>query len=90
VNRDASYNCGTEARVNGDCNKVPQWIEGRSPTGPFVVRIDAEAVVPAADDSEPCFEPATMRLLERAQRLADAGDLESLSTLGEIYPRRSA
>ena len=76
--------------IKGQRIKVPQWIEGRSASGPFAVRIDAEAVIPEEDQSEPCFEPATMRLLEEAQRLADAGDVDTLSRMGEVYTRRSA
>lgn len=76
--------------VKGTRINLPQWIEGRSSAGRFVVRIEAEAVIPEADPSEPCFEPGTMRMLEEAQRLADSGDTEALAKLGEVYFRRSA
>jgi hypothetical protein len=67
---------------------VVQWIEDKH--GTLVVRIEAPAVIPDADPSEPCFEPPTMRTLEEAQRLADAGEIEALAKLGEVYMRRSA
>jgi len=77
--------------VKGTRIKLPQWIEGRSSSGEsFVVRIEADAVIPDADPSEPCFEPETARLLDEAQRLADAGDLNTLTKLGEVFIRRSA
>jgi len=76
--------------VAGRRVRVPQWIEGRTTAGSFVVRIDAEAVIPDADPSEPCFEPSVVRQLDEAQRLADQGDVESLAKFGEVYFRRSA
>jgi len=78
--------------VQGTRITMPQWIEGRLPGGggSFVVRIEVEAVVPDADPSEPCFEPETAKMLDEAQRLADAGDLDALAELGDIYIRRTA
>ncbi len=76
--------------VKGTRIKLPQWIEGRSAFGSFVVRIDTDAVIPDADPSEPCFDPDAARLLDEAQRLADAGDIDALSNMGEVYVRRSA
>jgi hypothetical protein len=70
--------------------KVPQWIEGRSLAGPFVVRVMVDAIVPEEDPSEPCFEPAALRLIDEAQRLADRGDVDALARLGDVYIRRSA
>jgi len=66
--------------VKGTHIRLPQWIEGRSSSGEsFVVRIEADAVIPDADPSEPCFEPETARRLDEAQRLADAGDVDALN-----------
>jgi len=76
--------------VQGSRIKLPQWIEGQTASGSFVVRVEVEAVIPDADQSEPCFEPDAVRLLDEAQRLADAGDLESLAKIGEVYFRRTA
>ena len=79
-----------DAMVKGTKIKLPQWIEGRSSAGLFVVRIDADAVIPDADTSEPCFEPPTVKLLDEAQRLADEGDVDALARLGAVYFRRTA
>ena len=76
--------------IKGQQVKVPQWIEGRSRAGSFVARIEADAIIPDADPTEPCFDPSTMRMLEEAQKLADAGDTDALARLGAVYFRRSA
>lgn len=76
--------------VPGKRIKLPQWIEGMSPLGPFVVRVEVDAVIPDADPSEPCFEPATVRFLDDLQAKADAGDVDALAKVGEVYVRRSA
>ncbi len=77
-------------RLKGRRLGLLQWIEGRGARGPFVVSVMAEAVIPDADPSEPCFEPDTLRWLDEVQRLADAGDTKALSKLGEVYVRKSA
>ena len=76
--------------ANPKRTKVPQWIEGRGVAGPFVVRVLADALILEGDDPEPCFEPRTMKLLEEAQRLADAGNIEALTRIGDVYFRKSA
>ena len=70
----------------GKKTKVVKWIHGRV----CVVRVEVQAVIPDADPSEPCLEPATVKWLDELQRLADAGDVESLARAGEVYVRRSA
>jgi hypothetical protein len=55
-----------------------------------VVKVEVDAVVPDADGSEPCLEPSTLKWLDELQRKADAGDLDALSKVGEVYVRRSA
>jgi hypothetical protein len=77
-------------RVKGRLLKLPQWIEGRVRSGPFVVRVLAEAVIPQGDTSEPCFEPETLRWLDEIQRLADAGRIGELARYGTVYVSRSA
>lgn len=76
--------------VKGQRIKVAQWIEGRSLMGPFVLKVEVEAVIPDADTSEPCFEPQVLRQLDEWQRLADLGRIEELAKVGEVYVRKTA
>ena len=66
--------------------RVTKWIHGRM----CVARVEAEAVLPEADPSEPCLEPATLRWLDDLQKLADEGDVEALARVGEVFVRRTA
>jgi hypothetical protein len=66
--------------------RISQWIHGER----CVVRVEVEAVVPAEDPSEPCFEPATIRWMDQIQQLADEGKAEELAKIGDVYVRRSA
>ncbi|MEX2212750.1 MAG: hypothetical protein WD768_01395 [Phycisphaeraceae bacterium] len=72
--------------IPGQRVRVPKWVHGRL----CVVRVEAEAVIPDADPSEPCLEPATLRWLDQLQQWADAGDVESLAKVGEVFVRRTA
>lgn len=53
----------------------------------FAVRVRVEAVYPIDDPSEPCFEPAAIKLLDHLQDLADAGDVDALAKHGDVYVR---
>ena len=72
--------------IKGRRIKVPQWIHGKL----CVVRVEVDAVVPDEDPSEPCFEPAAVKWMDEIQRLADAGQVDQLAKVGEVYVRRSA
>jgi len=72
--------------VQGQRMKLTRWIH----SGPCVLRVEVDAVIPDADPSEPCLEPDTVRLLDRLQQLADEGRVEELERYGEVYIRRSA
>lgn len=76
--------------IRGTQTKQVQWIEGRVGGVPFVVRVEADAVIPDAAPEETCFEPATMRWLEEIQDRADAGDVSWLAKVGEVFVRRTA
>lgn len=76
--------------IKGKRIKVPQLIEGRSVAGPFIVRVEVEAVIPDADPREPCFEPAVLRLLDEWQQMAEAGRIDELAKVGDVFVRRSA
>lgn len=73
-------------QIPGKRVRVPKWIHGRM----CVVRVDAEAVIPDADPSEPCLEPATLKWLDKLQAMADAGQVDALAKLGDVYVRRTA
>ena len=72
--------------IKGRRVKVPKWIHSES----CAVRVQVEAVVPDEDPSEPCFEPPAVKWMDELQRLADAGDVEALAKVGDVYVRRSA
>lgn len=59
-------------------------------SGQVAVRVRVEAVIPHADPSEPCLAPPAMRFLDEVQRLTNAGDVDALAKIGEVYVRRSA
>ena len=60
-----------------------RWIHGAA----AVVRVEVDAVIPAEDPSEACFEPATLKFLDLVREKADAGDVAWLRTVGEVYAR---
>jgi hypothetical protein len=72
--------------VEGRRIRIPKWIFGDR----CVVRVEVEAVIPDFDPSEPCLEPETVRWLDEVQRKADAGEVEHLAKIGEVYVRQSA
>lgn len=51
----------------------------------FVVAVEVEAVIPDADPSERCFEPATVELLRQVELHARRGDVEWLKRRGKVY-----
>jgi len=71
---------------NGKKIKQTRWIH----TTPCVVRVEVEAVIPEDDPSEPCFEPKTVEFLREVYERAEAGDMEWLDRIGDVYVRRSA
>jgi len=70
----------------GEKIKKTEWIHGSQ----CVVRVEVDAIRPADDRNEVYFEPATIRHLERLQRLADEGKVDELAEFGVLYIRRSA
>lgn len=73
-------------RIEGERIRIPRWIHA----GPCVVRVEVEAVNPPEDAGEPCLESETVRWLDQLQQLAEAGQVEELEKVGEVYVRRSA
>lgn len=76
--------------VKGKRTTVTHWIEGHSGGIHFVARVEVDAVIPDADPSEPCLEPATLRRLDELRRLARAGDVAALAESADVYFRRTA
>jgi hypothetical protein len=72
--------------IPGKRVRLPKWIHGSA----CAVHVEVEGVIPDADPSEPCLEPATVRYLDELQRLANAGMVDELAKHGEVYIRRSA
>ena len=63
-----------------------RWVHA----GPCVVRVEVEAVVPTDDPSEPCYESETVEFLREVHERAEAGDVEWLKNVGDVYVRLSA
>jgi len=53
--------------------------------GRYVVSIEVDMVVPAEDDSEPCYEAETVQLLREVAERAEQGDIEWLRRHGKVY-----
>jgi hypothetical protein len=54
-------------------------------TDAFVVAVEVEMVIPDDDPSEPCYEPATVKLLKDLQSRAEQGDIAWLRSHGKVY-----
>lgn len=70
-------------RLEGKRVRRTRWVHGRR----CVVKVEVEAVVPVDDPSEPCFESETVEFLRLVHEKADAGDVDWLKTVGEVYAR---
>jgi hypothetical protein len=54
-------------------------------TDKFVVAVEVDAVLPDADPSEPCYEPATVEFLREVEMHARRGDVDWLKQRGKVY-----
>jgi hypothetical protein len=54
-------------------------------TDRFVIAVEVEAVIPDAEPSEPCYEPATVELLREVEVRAKKGDVAWLRQHGKVY-----
>ena len=54
-------------------------------TQDFVVAVEVEAVIPADDTSEPCYEAETVQLLRDVEEHAKRADIEWLQQHGRVY-----
>lgn len=58
-----------------------RWVQ----RGRYAVEVEIEVIYPADDTSEPCLEPATVRLLDEVARRAEAGDIAFLESAGRVF-----
>ncbi len=58
---------------------------GHLHAGRFAVRLEVEAVIPPDDPSEPCYEPDVVEFIREVHERANAGDIEWLKTVGDVY-----
>lgn len=72
--------------IEGKRVKEVRWIHA----GPCVVRVEVDAVIPAGDPSEPCFEPEAVRFLRQVHEKAEAGDIAWLQKIGKVYVQSPA
>jgi hypothetical protein len=68
-------------RVDGKRLKRNRLIE----RGRYVVSVEVEMVVPAEDESEPCYEAETVELLRQVAEHAERGDVQWLRRRGKVY-----
>ena len=68
-------------RISGERVKRTRLIQ----TDQYVVALEVEAVIPADDPSEPCYEAETVELLKEAKQRAEAGDVTWLKQHGRVY-----
>ena len=54
-------------------------------TDRYVVVLEVDAVIPDADPSEACYEPATVELLRQVEFHARANDVAWLKRHGKVY-----
>jgi len=73
-------------QIEGQRVKRTRWVHA----GPCVVRVEVDAVIPIDDPTEPCFEPQTVQFLRQVHEKAEAGDVDWLKTIGQVYVRASA
>ncbi len=70
-------------KFEGQRIKQVRWIHAPA----CVVRLEVEAVIPVDDPSEPCFEPQIVEFLRQVREKAEAGDVDWLRGVGQVYVR---
>ena len=61
--------------------RITEWVAA----GSYVVAVEVEATFLPDRPTEPYLTPETVRLLEKAEKLAGAGDIEALRKIGKVY-----
>ncbi len=73
-------------KLEGKRIKRTRWVH----TERYVVAVEVEAVIPAGDSGEPCYEPETVRFLKQVQEHAEADDRDWLREHGRVYVLETA
>lgn len=68
-------------KIEGQRIRKTRWVHA----GRFAVRLEVEAVIPPDDPSEPCYEPDVVEFIREVHERANAGDVEWLKTVGDVY-----
>lgn len=68
-------------RVAGERVKRTRFVQ----TERYVIAVEVEAVIPADDPSEPCYEAETVQLLRQVREHAERGDEDWLRRHGKVY-----
>jgi hypothetical protein len=61
--------------------RITEWVAA----GSYAVAVEVEATFLPDRPNEPYLTPETVRLLEKVENLAEAGDVEALRTIGKVY-----
>jgi hypothetical protein len=68
-------------RIPGKRIKRLRWVH----TERYVVAVEVEAVIPADDPSEPCYESEAVQLLREVEEHARRGEVDWLKQHGRVY-----
>ncbi len=68
-------------RIAGERVKRLRWVH----TEQYVIAVPVEAVIPADDPTEPCYESETVQLLREVEERAKQGDVAWLRKHGKVY-----
>lgn len=68
-------------RIAGKRIKRLRWVH----TDRYVVAVEIEAVIPADDPSEPCYESESVQLLREIEQRARQGEVQWLRQHGKVY-----
>lgn len=71
----------TPMQIPGKRIKRTRWVKPER----FIVVLEVEVVIPDADPSEACYEPAIVELLREVEKHAKDGDVSWLRQYGKVY-----
>jgi hypothetical protein len=68
-------------RIPGERVKKTRFIQ----TDRYVVAVEVKMVIPVDDQSEPCYEAETLKLLREIKERAERNDVAWLRKQGKVY-----